>query len=122
MANEIAIDATIRYEDSEGTELSLQNVDSITLTTKLVHRTKQNVGTSEEALKLGDVSSLGWLMLKNLDETNYIEVKTGTGGTVIGKMLAGESFGPIRVGSGVTAPYVVANTAACQMEIFLSSS
>lgn len=94
---------------------------TINVTTKIVTRLKQSVGTSEESIKLGEVATPGFVMLVNLDATNYIEVKTGTGGTVVGKMFPGECYGPVRLGSGMTAPFVIANTGACQMEVLVIS-
>lgn len=39
----------------------------------------QTVGTSEETLNLGDVSSLGYVFVKNLDSTNYVQFGATTG-------------------------------------------
>lgn len=119
MANELTINASLVYSDTEGTKAALSLVDKVVnVTTKLVAGIKQNVGTSEEALKLGDLSSLGFVLLINRDLTNYIELKTATSGTVIAKMFPGECC-MFRFGSGITAPFVVANTATCQMDILL---
>ena len=119
MSQEITTNASLEYSDSEGTTMApLQATNErASVATKKILRTKQSVGTSEEAVVLGECTSPGKFMLKNLDPTNYIEVKTGTGGVVCGKMLAGESYGPVRLGSGMQSPYVIANTASCQMEV-----
>ena len=120
MANEILINASLVYEDAEGVTASISNVDdTITVTTKKPVTNRQTITTSEVAINLGGLASIGWVMFKNLDTTNYIEIKTATGGTIIGKMLAGESYGPVRMGSGVTAPFAIANTASCEMEIMM---
>jgi hypothetical protein len=123
MASEITLNASLVYEDAQDMAASCANTnDIITVTTKKVVRNRQTITTSEVAINLGGVASLGWMMFKNLDETNYIEIKTGTGGTVIGKMLAGESYGPVRCGSGITAPYAQANTASCDMEVMICAT
>jgi hypothetical protein len=80
--------------------------------------TIHNVGTSEEAMKLGELGSLGWGFIYNMDATNYVEILTGTGGTAMLKAKAAEGF-PFRFGSGVTAPYIKANTAACNVRYVL---
>ena len=83
-------------------------------------RTVQAVGTSEEALQLGETSgSLGWCVLKNTDNTNFVKVLTGTGGTVFAKLLAKGGCALFYFGAGVTAPFVQADTAACNIEILI---
>lgn len=123
MANEITVNGSIAYEDAEGVTQSIAQVDDvINVTTKKPYKNRQTITTSEVAINLGGVASLGWVMFKNLDETNYIEIKTGTGGTIIGKMLAGESYGPVRLGSGITAPYAIANSSSCDMEVMICAT
>lgn len=120
MANELTINASMEYLDSEEVSASLSVVDKlVTVTTKKPIRNRQTITTSEVAINLGGLASIGWVMFKNLDSTNYIEIKTGTAGTIIGKMLAGETYGPVRIGSGITAPFAIANTASCDMEIMM---
>lgn len=82
------------------------------------NRTVQAVGITEEALQLGETSgSLGWCLLKNLDNTNFVNVKTATSGTVFAKLLPKGGCALFYFGSGVTAPFVIADTAACNIEI-----
>ena len=101
-------------------QASIANTDDlVTVTTRKPIKHRQTITTSEVAINLGGLASIGWMMFRNLDPTNYIEIKTATAGTIIGKMLPGESYGPVRCGSGVTAPFAIANTASCEMEILL---
>jgi hypothetical protein len=73
----------------------------------------QAVGTSEEELATGDLSTKGWLFLKNLDTTNYIQVGFST--TVYGiRLEAGESA-MFRTEPAATV-YLKANTAACKLQ------
>lgn len=81
-----------------------------------VHSTYQSVGTSEEAVALGDFSTGGWMMLVNRDGTNFITVKGSSGATAFAKMLPGEF---VLMRCIAAAPYVQADTAACLMEIFI---
>ena len=51
----------------------------------------QTIGTSSEALTLGDVSTIGYVLVKNLDATNYVEVSLDNSQTqILAKLLAGE--------------------------------
>lgn len=123
MAQELTINASLAYSDSEGSDLSIEIADlKPNVSTKKFVHAKQNIGITEEAIGLGEVTSLGWAFFKNLDSTNFLSIKTGTGGTIIMKLLAGESAGPFRFGSGITAPFAIADTAACQMEYLIVST
>lgn len=79
----------------------------------------QNVGTSREAMVVGDVNtakSYG-VRLRNLDATNYVTIETydGTNYVESGIMYPGEPHGPIRVPANKLI-YLKANTAACNVE------
>lgn len=89
--------------------------------TKLI----QNVGTSEEAVTLGDFTSVGAFALINLDVTNYVDVKVATGGAIFARLkpdTLGDGTGGYimldTLGSGAQAPFVIANTAACRIVVF----
>ena len=128
VARELTISLSAAYEDAVGmtAQVDISNL-VVDLVTARCHHTKQNVGfASQEAINLGDVSTLGVMILVNLDPTNYIEVKHATGGTIIAKLFplvdsgaAGLNWCCLQVGSGISAPFVIANSGACEMEIFL---
>lgn len=70
------------------------------------------VGTSDESLALGDIATIGWLYMRNLDATNFITF--GADGTLYnGKMKPGE---PCLMRWNGAAIHVKANTAPCNME------
>ncbi len=86
--------------------------------TKLV----QQIGITEEALQLGEESSpLGWALIRNLDNTNFVELRTGTGATKFAKLLPKGGFALFYFGSGITAPFAISDTAACNIEILILS-
>lgn len=123
MAQEITLSASLAYSDSEGTSDSLAvSALQVSVTTKRVTKLKQNVGITEEPINLGDVSSVGFVMFVNRDATNFIQIKTSSGGIICGKLLPGESYGPARLASGMQGPYAIADTAPCQMDVFVISS
>lgn len=111
------------YTGADGRAVNLEVLNLIrTLTTKKVFRTIQTVGLTPEALLLGDVVTRGFLILVNAEDasaTSYIEVLSSTGGVIVGKMFATEPYGPVRLGSGMQSPFVVATVSECEMEIFL---
>lgn len=122
MANELTLNASMNYADSESADETIEVVEKLaSVATKRYTKVKQNIGTSEEAINLGDISAPGWVLLRNRDETNYIEIKVATSAAIFAKLLPGE-FCFLRLGSGAQAPYAIANTAACQLEIFIAST
>lgn len=121
MSNEITLNASLAYADDESADLALEIAEALaSVTTKKYIKAKQNIGTSEEAIGLGEVTSLGWALFINRDPTNYIELRTGTGATKFAKLRPGK-FAFFEFGSGITAPYAIADTAACQMEYLIIS-
>lgn len=120
MANEITVTGSLAYEDSENSDESLSPADFLlTVANKKYVKHKQNVGTAEEAVDLGELSALGYALFINRDTTNFIELRTGTGSTKFAKLKPNGGFAIFHFGTGVTAPYAIADTAACQMEYFI---
>jgi hypothetical protein len=67
------------------------------------------------------VTAPGWVLVVNRDLTNFVSVKTGTGGVIFAKLLPRE-FCLLRLGSGAQAPWVIADTAPCKIEAFVVST
>ena len=78
----------------------------------------QSVGTSAENIAGGDVSTPGYLFLKNIDGTNYVDVGVdNTGFVAMAKLKAGEQA-CFRV-AGSTTIQLKANTATCKVQYLL---
>ncbi len=121
MADEITLSGALAYLDSELTsdELSVSGLTA-SVATKLIQRIKMSIPITEVALKLGTITSLGWFIGINRDATNYVELRVSTGSTKFAKLTAGK-FAIFQFGSGITAPYAIADTAACQLDYLLIS-
>lgn len=119
MASEIILRAALSWAKSgtSGGRDSRDIVVSMAGTKGL--ETRQTVGTSEEALLLGEVpAASAHFWIRNLDATNTVTLKPATGGA------ATVSIGPGRVVCGqfastVSAPFVQASVAPCDIEIVL---
>jgi hypothetical protein len=75
----------------------------------------QDVGTTAEALVLGDLTTVGAVFIKNTDATNYVEIDSASAMDKFPqKLLPGESM--ILRPQTVTI-YAKANTAACALQI-----
>jgi len=113
MANKITISGGLKWND--GTD-SLEVKVSITATqtgTQAIGNV-QNIGTSAEAIVLGDVTTIGYIGFKNKDETNYVEIDNATplGSPAALKLLPGEG---VVLPTRLTAWYAKANTAAVDL-------
>lgn len=77
-----------------------------------------NVGTSEEAISLGDITTNGWALIKNLDSTNYVTWGPESGGAMValGRLEAGE-VALLRLTPSALTLRMQANTAACDVLI-----
>lgn len=76
----------------------------------------QAIGTSATALDIGDITTPGYILMKNQDATNYVTIRMGASGADVVKMKAGEIALFRLAGS---TPYAVANTASVNVEYFL---
>lgn len=120
MANEIKLTAKITFDKGSVAGVERDETDkSFNVTGTRYNQGVQNVGTSEEAMALGDVpaASIGYCHMKNLDATNFIEVRPGTGTADLLKLKPGESA-LFRITLSMT-PWLIADTGACDVEILI---
>ena len=116
MANELSLSSlTISFSKS-GSRSVYEKVVTITPTIAgaQVMDNVQTVGTSEQAVLLGDVAPGGYWFVQNLDATNFVTIRSATGVTGLIKLLAGE-WAIFRTNAGAAAPYVIADTASCDV-------
>jgi hypothetical protein len=114
MANELTLQLSMNFAKSLITankaltkQLTVAGEDYVMAT--------QNIGTSEETLGKGSITTMGYLLIHNMDATNFVEVGAVTAQYGI-KLLAGE-FAVFRVnGSDV---FCKANTLACDVQYLL---
>jgi hypothetical protein len=115
MANEIDIAGLLSFTKSGSRNGLSTGPLTATMTGSNYVRNRQTVGTSEEQAVVGDAGATGgWCLFINRDATNYVEIRPTTGAAALIKMLPGE-FALFRH-AGVTAPFLVANTAPCEVE------
>lgn len=82
----------------------------------------QSIGTTNEALDVpADVSGDVWLVVKNLDATNYVEIFKDSGSShLLSKLNPGEACQLTRVPAN--ALFGRANTAAVQIQMWISEA
>lgn len=115
MANELQLAVSLLY-NKNGVRLPIDATKRVTVTGDYFTHTPQEVGTIEEELAQGaDLGTPGYLYLKNLNDTYFVEVGSTTGVYAI-KLKPGE-IALYRHNSGTI--YAKANTAACIVEYCL---
>lgn len=119
MADEITISGSLRLVRS-GVDIDLAEIGRQfdQSGTKYV-RLKQNIGIAEEALDKGDITTPGYCIAVNLDTTNFVSIRPATGAANTIRLDANRGFAIFKFGSGATAPYAIADTAACDIDYLL---
>jgi hypothetical protein len=118
MANEISVRGYLTGTKN-GVTVTGDTTKSITLAGSQLASGVQEIGTATEQLSFpGDLTTegIGYLYLKNLDATNFIEVGLNTPLTqILVKLTAGQVavFPPY---SGNPTIYCKADTAACDLQ------
>lgn len=113
MADELTISASLAFlKGSFTVDLSVSGLQFTVSGTKFVHNI-QAIGTSEEAIQLGDVGTPGFALFINRDATNFVEIRPGTGDADMIKLKPGE---PAMFRFTSAAPYAIADTGACNVE------
>jgi hypothetical protein len=116
MANELSLNSLLTYTKNNVTVQETINSLLVTVTGNGFNSLAAFTATTAAiAIPLGGSAIPGgWLFIRNLDPTNYIQVLTATGGTVFARLLPGE-FCLFRLDATVTAPAVKANVASCSI-------
>ena len=114
MANELTLTASMLFEKG-GVTPKITGSKQVTITGDAYTKGVQTVGTVEEELVQGaDLGTPGYVFIKNLDATNYVEIGATTGVYDI-RLRAGE-FALYRHNSATV--FAKANTTACNVEYF----
>lgn len=123
MANELTVHARMRLV-KDGVDMALPREiagasQSVTITgSEYVHQVQIVGFAAHEALDLGDVGSVGWIIIHNRDATNFIQVGADVTGSFVPvvKLKAGER-GCFRLQTANT--YLKADTGNCRVEYLL---
>jgi len=115
MANEITASAQLSASKNG---VTLNNSVSLTVQASKdmagdqMTQNVQIIGTSAEALDVGDVSTIGYVLIKNLDSTNFVELALDSG-------VSTQKFAKLRAGDFAVFPastatiYAKADTSPC---------
>lgn len=103
MSDELKITISATLTNSSLRETINPSQMSITQNTQRSHCPVVDVGTSEEDIATGDIGTLGWLFMQNLDTTNYVTWGPKSGGAMVavGRLKATE-VAAFRLSPGIT--------------------
>lgn len=118
MASELTLSAALAFTKSTRTTSKSYFGNTFTVSgTDYVGPFSQTIATTPgEALLLGDITTVGYALIKNKDAANYVTLRATSGGTDVVKLKAGE-FCLLRFAAA--APWAVAVGGACELEITL---
>lgn len=116
MANEITIQLGLRFSKGGNSASKTPTALLRDMTGADYVELTQTVGTSAEALDLGDITTAGYIWIKNTDATNFVEIRDGSGGADVVKLLAGDEA-VFRLAT--STPYAIADTASCVVKYLL---
>lgn len=117
MANEIAISAALSLTLG-GSSVGSSRQVALTLSGNEGLSNIDSAGTSDAALPLSALDTIGYILVENLDSTNFVELSAGTGGS-----FSSAKFAKIRPGGvallqpTATTVYIKADTAACAFRV-----
>lgn len=127
MANEITVASYLQYAKAAAgvpqTNYPFTNaVKTLSITGVNYQQGTFSVPTSAggTAIPKGGVGTVGWIILQNLDPTNYVQVLCAASGTAFARLLPNEPPIVLRLDqSGANVPAFIANTAACEVAYLL---
>jgi hypothetical protein len=118
MADEITVKPYLKLLKGNHSETIAPTAYTVDQTGIGAWKSVQNIGTSEESIgTFGDVTTEGWCYMRNLDTTNYVQIGFST--AVYGIRLEAGETAQFRCEPSLTM-YLKANTAACEVEIFVA--
>ena len=113
MAGELNISISLTFSKS-GSTINKSYTDSIDVAGNSFQHSVQTLASGEETLTIhGDIGTVGYVFIKNLDATNFVSVGRTTG-VYTAKLLAGEA-NIFRLLSG-TSIYVLPDTGSVDVE------
>lgn len=110
MANEIQTSSNLTFSKNSSPSVNWSASASVTVTGNYYVSGVISVGTGDETIALGDIGTVGWVCLKNLDATNFITAGADGSSYPI-KLKAGEDC---KLRWNGAAVHVKADTGACK--------
>jgi len=117
MSNELNAVASLNF-DKNGAAMEVANQTATDITGTLYADVIRLVPTSSTVITFGNITAVGWFMVQNLDNTNYVDI--GFDGTTWPIRLkadqnGGNTGGFVFAQGNSCTVYAKANTASCEV-------
>ncbi|KKM85346.1 hypothetical protein LCGC14_1289990 [marine sediment metagenome] len=119
MADEITVTTSLSFTKDSITESMSDTATTFDMATAKYVKAVQEIGLTEEAIVMGDVTTPGWAYFKNLDATNFLTIREATAKDDLVKLKAGEHVVLRLDSTDATAPFAIADTGACKLEYLI---
>lgn len=116
MANELTVSVSLGYAKNSYSVSLAKSGSQFNVSGTKYYQGVQQIGTSEEALLKGEIGTIGYCLFINRDATNYVSIRRATGEGNMIRLKPGE-MALFRMEA--TAPFAIANTAACELEVLM---
>jgi hypothetical protein len=117
MANELTLTFGLAFTKTGATFNRTAFTDTITVSGSHVAAGTQAVGTSAEALGKGDITTPGYLLIHNMDSTNFVQIGYDDSGFKHVVKVAATEWALFRLSQ--STPQVKADTSGCNIEYWL---
>lgn len=122
MANELSASYAFAFRPTGGKPIERASEQRVTISDMDYVVVRQTIGTSVEALAIGDITSPRWLWVRNLDTTNYVKIRSGSGGSDFLRIEAGQDTPGIIPIEPTMTLYAIANSAAVTIDFIVLSA
>jgi hypothetical protein len=120
MADEITVSASLKCVNGNYTAYRSVTRLQVTQATLGGQGNVQTIGTSYEAIVLGDVSAEGYVYIRNLDDTNFVQIGLDAGAalTPVARLDAAGGVALFRLDAAATL-FAESDTAACKIDVLI---
>lgn len=113
MADELNVTGILQGKTSTDVGDVRRYQSTLDMTGTKMHYFNQDIGTSEETLKIGDIGTIGYMIMYNHDTSNYVKWGVSTGVYHNRVRATGIYLGEPE---SATAIYIIADTDTCHIE------
>jgi hypothetical protein len=116
VANEIKMTLGVNYANGQLTDALATVQNNYTQNVPGLHKTTVTVAVTESALDLSALATPGWVILQNLDPTNYVRYGPASAGAMVpfARLLPGEKHA-LRLGPAGISLRWISNAAPVQV-------
>ena len=122
MADEASIVCTLTFtKNGMSKPIAMGGTFTVTVSGDTPVCTVKSIGyAAAEAIDVGEITVPGYLIIHNLDATNYVKIKIATGATTFFARVQPGKWALIPLDpTDAAAPFIIASTAACLVEYCL---